>query len=70
MVIVDGTTCDECGTCICVCPVDALVLDDGLNVDGGVCISCGKCIAVCPMGAISAQQPRQRENPANERKEQ
>ncbi|MBN1525584.1 MAG: RnfABCDGE type electron transport complex subunit B [Spirochaetales bacterium] len=42
--------CLGLGSCIKVCPVDAISYDDiGLVVvDKDVCISCGKCIDVCP----------------------
>ncbi len=42
------------GSCIKVCPVNAISYDDkGLvHVDKDKCISCGKCIAVCPTGVI------------------
>jgi len=42
--------CLQGGSCIDVCPVDAIGRDD-LNriwVDKDICISCGKCIDVCP----------------------
>jgi Na+-translocating ferredoxin:NAD+ oxidoreductase RNF subunit RnfB len=42
------------GSCIKVCPVDAIdYTKDGLVwVDKDVCISCGKCIDVCPTGVM------------------
>jgi len=42
------------GSCISVCPVDAIGYDrDGLVwVDKEKCISCGKCIDVCPTGVM------------------
>ncbi len=42
--------CLQGGSCIAVCPVDAIGRDD-LNriwVEKDMCISCGKCIDVCP----------------------
>ncbi len=42
--------CLALGSCIRVCPVDAITKDsDGrIQVDKHICISCEKCIAVCP----------------------
>lgn len=42
------------GSCIRVCPVDAIGYDDEgkVWVDKDACISCGKCIDVCPTGVM------------------
>ena len=46
--------CLGLGSCIKVCPVDAIIYDDEnlVWVDKDVCISCGKCIDVCPTGVM------------------
>lgn len=46
--------CLGMGSCIDVCPVDAIAYDsEGLVwVDKEACISCGKCIDVCPTGVM------------------
>ncbi|MFP3958880.1 MAG: RnfABCDGE type electron transport complex subunit B [Spirochaetaceae bacterium] len=46
--------CLGLGSCIRVCPVDAIDYDeDGkVWVDKDVCISCGKCIDICPTGVM------------------
>ncbi|MBN2439690.1 MAG: RnfABCDGE type electron transport complex subunit B [Spirochaetales bacterium] len=46
--------CLGLGSCIRVCPVDAIDYDDeGLVwVDKDKCISCGNCITVCPTGVM------------------
>lgn len=51
----DRSLCTRCGTCIGVCPVDALSLDNDLfpKLDADKCISCGLCKAVCPGGAVN-----------------
>jgi ferredoxin len=46
-------TCDACGTCIAVCPVDAILLDESIIINHGVCIMCGRCLEICPVGALS-----------------
>jgi ferredoxin len=61
MISIDEKKCDECGTCIGVCPVDAIVLDAGIAIDSSVCISCGKCVSVCPAGALSMKTPERKE---------
>jgi len=47
-------SCLQLGSCIRVCPVDAISYDDEgkVWVDRDVCISCGKCIEVCPTGVM------------------
>lgn len=46
--------CLGLGSCIRVCPVDAISYDEqGLVwVDKDKCISCGKCVTTCPSGVI------------------
>jgi ferredoxin len=51
---IDNAICDECGTCISVCPVDALELTNELRVDIAKCIVCKNCVKVCPVGALRA----------------
>lgn len=47
-------SCLQLGSCIRVCPVDAIGYDaEGkVRVDKDVCISCGKCIEVCPTSVM------------------
>jgi ferredoxin len=56
MTAVDTDKCDECGTCISVCPGNALLIDDRLTVSAEKCTSCGMCVKVCPAGAINQSQ--------------
>ncbi len=46
--------CLGLGSCIRVCPVDAIDYDEEgkVWVDKHACISCGKCIEICPTGVI------------------
>jgi ferredoxin len=53
MLIVDDSVCDECGTCISVCPTNALLLTENLEIDGERCTQCGICVSICPFGALS-----------------
>lgn len=53
MVHIDRLNCDECGTCVSVCPENALSLGESLAVDEQKCTSCCRCVDVCPFGALS-----------------
>lgn len=48
--------CVSCGSCVEVCPVDAISEGDGKYViDAGTCIDCGTCVDECAVEAISAE---------------
>lgn len=59
-VVVPGRTSKKCiygclgfGTCVKVCPFDAIHVKDGVaEVDPGACKACGKCAEACPNGLI------------------
>jgi ferredoxin len=55
MLDINLSICDQCATCISVCPSDALLLTEHLEVDEKKCTSCGTCVNVCPFGALSIQ---------------
>lgn len=44
--------CVACGTCLPVCPVEAISEGDIYNIDPDTCIECGSCAEVCPNEAI------------------
>lgn len=44
--------CIACGTCLPVCPVEAISEGEIYVIDPDTCISCGSCAAVCPNDAI------------------
>jgi UDP-glucose 4-epimerase len=48
-----GDGCTGCGSCVEVCPVRAISLEDGHARIGGQCKGCGRCAAVCPAEAIT-----------------
>ncbi len=51
---IDQELCGLCGTCVAVCPVDAIrVTEFRVILDQEVCIQCGKCETICPFQAIS-----------------
>ena len=46
--------CDVCGTCVAVCPVDAIIVSEfEVNIDNEKCIDCLNCLKVCPIKAIT-----------------
>ena len=50
-VFIPGEKCDFCGTCVAVCPVDAIELKEcSIRVIPETCIRCGDCVAICPLG--------------------
>lgn len=46
--VVDKNLCVSCGTCVAVCPVNVIELEDGVPSLVGDCIECGLCYANCP----------------------
>jgi len=50
-------TCTGCGTCLDVCPTEAIIMQDGRAVITLDCIDCGACPRVCPEGAIKKVLP-------------
>ena len=52
VVTIDSGKCTGCGSCVEVCPVDAITVDDIANVDDDKCIDCGTCVDECPTDAI------------------
>lgn len=51
---VDTSSCNSCGECIQVCPVDALEFgsEGKAVIDQTKCNQCGSCLLVCPQEAI------------------
>ena len=48
-----GYGCLGLGSCVHVCPTNAIAVEDGLaRVTAELCIGCGKCVATCPKGII------------------
>jgi energy-converting hydrogenase A subunit Q len=53
MIRIDHTVCDQCGTCVGVCPTDALTIRlKVLEVDNERCTGCLLCTRVCPVEAL------------------
>ncbi len=50
--VVDKDTCTGCASCVDVCPVDAIEMENELAVISDACIDCGQCVDECPVDAI------------------
>lgn len=49
-----ASKCIGCGTCVSVCPADALTLTSaGVETDRDLCTLCGKCAEICPTKAFA-----------------
>jgi len=44
--------CEACGSCIAVCPANALTLNGKISLDLKKCIGCANCVGVCPTLAL------------------
>jgi heterodisulfide reductase subunit A len=50
---VDPETCDGCGDCVPVCPVDAITLiNEKAEIEPFTCNGCGGCVPACPRETI------------------
>ncbi len=52
MLRINRDKCGYCGTCVAVCPEDALELIDAYLSLERECIACGICARACPFGAL------------------
>jgi ferredoxin len=50
-ILIDNERCDFCGTCVAVCPEDAIELTEStIHVVEERCSLCESCIEICPLG--------------------
>ena len=72
LIEVDADKCFSCGSCIALCPVEAIILDKGSTVvfDKEKCVgsTCSVCVDACPARAIKSIKQNSLENPANRKK--
>jgi len=55
-VVVDEETCVGCESCLPVCPVEAISMnEDKAVIDQDVCTECEACVAECPVEAIKVE---------------
>jgi MinD superfamily P-loop ATPase len=53
MIVFREEICDHCGTCVSVCPRDAIVLhEQDIRLLEERCDGCGRCRMVCPVRAV------------------
>jgi ferredoxin len=52
LAVVDQTRCDGCGSCVAVCPAEAIAAAAVAQVEPAKCIACGQCVMSCPREAI------------------
>ena len=59
MITFDPTKCVGCGSCVRVCPMGYLGMEDGIPAprERRRCIQCGHCVATCPKQAVSLEVP-------------
>ncbi len=51
---VNRDLCDVCGTCVSVCPTDAIIVKEFMiEIDNEKCIKCNNCVKICPVAAIT-----------------
>ncbi|MBQ9245460.1 4Fe-4S binding protein [bacterium] len=55
MAVIESDKCSTCGICKDVCPVGAIIIEEGQKayIEGFKCIGCGKCKTRCVHGAIN-----------------
>ncbi len=63
MVSVDALRCAYCGSCVGVCPANALDLRETRLTVTEACIECNLCLSACPMGALISGEERPRPTP-------
>ena len=72
LIEVDSDKCFSCGSCIALCPVEAISLakDSTVQFDKEKCVgsTCSVCVDACPARAIKSIKQNSLENPANRKK--
>jgi len=51
-------TCTACGSCLEICPVEAITINELAEINGDICLGCGLCATACPEDAIQLKQIR------------
>ena len=72
LIEVDSDKCFSCGSCIALCPVEAISLakDSTVQFDKEKCVgsTCSVCVDACPARAIKSIKQNSLENSANRKK--
>ena len=53
--VVDREKCTGCESCVEICPVEAIKVDEGKAKVGDECVDCGQCVDECPSKAIEVK---------------
>ncbi len=55
--VIPQDECVACGSCIAVCPLNAITVYKGSYavIDEGKCVGCGKCARACPASVIKIE---------------
>ncbi|MGA3060480.1 MAG: 4Fe-4S dicluster domain-containing protein [Candidatus Bathyarchaeia archaeon] len=72
LIEVDAEKCFSCGSCVALCPVEAISIDKEFTVqfDKEKCVgsTCSVCVDACPARAIKSVKQNNNEQSANHRK--
>lgn len=49
---IDKRKCNGCGTCVEICPVNAIKIEKEKAIISDDCVECGQCVEQCPNRAI------------------
>jgi len=60
---VDPNVCTACATCMDLCPMDAITVEEVASINRDRCIGCGVCVPSCPSNAIHLQKKEQVTDP-------
>ena len=53
---VNEEKCTGCATCVDVCPVEAITVNEVAHIDVEECIDCEACVDECPEDALSVEE--------------
>ncbi len=52
-IVIQNEKCDFCGTCVGICPADAIELSEyKIEIDPEKCTVCLACVHTCPLGVM------------------
>lgn len=56
--IIDKDYCVACGTCVKVCPLQIIHIEQGVfaEINYDRCVGCGKCAKSCPASVINIEK--------------
>ena len=53
--VVNREKCTGCKSCVEVCPVEAIKVEENKAQVGDECVDCGQCVDECPVKAIELE---------------